>query len=81
MIRLKSLLNEDVDWYIREDGDWDYPKIESSKNARDIAQLLRRSRGIFNDDETGTMLCRTVFAVVNKAANDTLSVTWTVTIS
>jgi hypothetical protein len=51
MIRLKSLLNEDVDWYIREDGDWNYSKIESSKSARDIAQLLRRSRGIFNDDE------------------------------
>lgn len=37
--------------------------------------------GIFNAASGGTMLCRTVFAVVNKAANDTLSVTWTVTIS
>lgn len=37
--------------------------------------------GIFNASSGGTMLCRTVFAVVNKAANDTLSVTWTVTIS
>jgi len=37
--------------------------------------------GIFNAITAGTMLCRTVFAVVNKAANDSLSVTWTVTIS
>lgn len=37
--------------------------------------------GIFNASTSGDMLCRTVFAVVNKAADDTLSVTWTVTIS
>lgn len=29
----------------------------------------------------GTMLCRTTFAVVNKGADDTMSITWTVTIS
>ncbi len=37
--------------------------------------------GIFNAASAGTMLCRTVFAVVNKAANDTITVTWTVTVS
>jgi hypothetical protein len=39
--------------------------------------------GIFNDDGTpgGDMLCRTTFAVVNKGADDTMSITWTVTIS
>ena len=37
--------------------------------------------GIFNAASSGTMLCRTVFAVVNKAANDTITVTWTVTVS
>lgn len=37
--------------------------------------------GIFNASSAGTMLCRTVFAVVNKGANDAMSVTWTVTIS
>ena len=37
--------------------------------------------GIFNASTGGTMLCRTVFSVVNKAADDTMSVTWTVTIS
>ena len=37
--------------------------------------------GVFNDGTAGTMLCRTVFAVVNKGADDAMSVTWTVTIS
>lgn len=37
--------------------------------------------GIFNALSAGTMLCRTVFAVVNKLADDTLSITWTVTIN
>lgn len=36
---------------------------------------------ILNASSTGTMLCRTVFAVVNKGADDTMTVTWTVTIS
>ena len=36
--------------------------------------------GIFNAASAGTMLARVVFAVVNKAAGDTLTVTWTVTI-
>ena len=37
--------------------------------------------GIFNASSAGTMLCRTVFPVVNKGATDTLQVTWTVTVS
>lgn len=37
--------------------------------------------GILNAGTGGDMLCRTVFDVVNKAADDTLTVTWTVTIS
>jgi hypothetical protein len=37
--------------------------------------------GLFNSGVGGTMLCRTVFAVVNKGAADTMTVTWTVTIS
>jgi hypothetical protein len=37
--------------------------------------------GIFNASTAGTMLCRTVFSVVNKGANDTMSITWTITIS
>ncbi len=37
--------------------------------------------GIFNDVTAGTMLCRTEFAVVNKGADDALSITWTITVS
>lgn len=37
--------------------------------------------GIFNAASSGTMLCRTVFSAVNKGANDSLEITWTVTIS
>lgn len=37
--------------------------------------------GIFNAASAGTLLCRTVFSVVNKGADDAMSVTWTVTIS
>jgi hypothetical protein len=37
--------------------------------------------GIFNAASSGDMLCRTVFNVVNKAADDTMSVTWTITLS
>jgi hypothetical protein len=37
--------------------------------------------GIFNASTSGTMLCRTVFPVVNKQSGDTLQITWTVTLS
>lgn len=37
--------------------------------------------GIFNDATVGDMLCRTVFPVVNKAADDQMAVTWTITLS
>ena len=37
--------------------------------------------GVFNDGSAGDMLCRTVFSVVNKAADDTLTITWTITLS
>lgn len=37
--------------------------------------------GIFNASTSGVMLCRTVFAVVNKGVSDTLQITWTVTLS
>jgi hypothetical protein len=37
--------------------------------------------GIFNNSAAGDMLCRTVFAVVNKQADDTMSITWTITLS
>jgi hypothetical protein len=37
--------------------------------------------GIFNASSGGTLLCRTVFSVVNKGASDSMTITWTVTIS
>ena len=37
--------------------------------------------GIFNAASSGTMLCRTTFPVKNKGAGDSLTLTWTITIS
>lgn len=37
--------------------------------------------GIMNASSGGTMLCRTVFSAVNKAADDTMTITWTITLS
>ena len=37
--------------------------------------------GLFNDASAGTLLCRTVFSVVNKGAADSVTITWTVTVS
>ena len=37
--------------------------------------------GIFNASSAGSMLCRTTFLAVNKAASDTLTIAWSVTIS
>jgi len=37
--------------------------------------------GILNAASGGTLLCRTVFSVVNKGASDSMTITWTVTVS
>lgn len=37
--------------------------------------------GLFNAASAGTLLCRTVFSVINKGAADTLGITWTVTVN
>jgi hypothetical protein len=37
--------------------------------------------GILNASSGGTLLCRTEFAVLNKGADDSLSITWTITVS
>ena len=37
--------------------------------------------GVFNASVSGDMLCRTVFSVINKAADDTMVITWTITLS
>lgn len=36
---------------------------------------------IFNASTAGTMLCRVVFGTITKAADDTMSVTWVITLS
>jgi hypothetical protein len=36
---------------------------------------------ILNASSSGTMLCRTVFSVVNKGSSDAMTITWTVTVS
>jgi len=37
--------------------------------------------GILNASSGGTLLCRTEFSVVNKGSSDSMTVTWTVTVS
>lgn len=37
--------------------------------------------GIFNASTNGTMLCRTTFDVISKTADDSLGVTWEITIN
>jgi hypothetical protein len=37
--------------------------------------------GVFNDSTSGTMLCRTVFPVVNKLAGDSIAISWTISIT
>lgn len=52
----------------------------SSFEAGDATGAVTEA-GIFNAATAGDMLCRTVFPVVNKAADDALTVTWTITLS
>jgi hypothetical protein len=37
--------------------------------------------GVFNASTSGTLLCRTVFSVVNKGSLDAMTITWAITIS
>lgn len=37
--------------------------------------------GLFNASSGGTLLCRTTFSTVNKGASDSMTITWTVTVS
>ena len=37
--------------------------------------------GLFDAASTGDMLARTVFSVVNKGSSDSITITWTITIS
>ena len=53
---------------------------EASFEAGDATGAVTEA-GIFNAATGGDMLCRTKFNVVNKVADDTMSVTWTITLS
>ncbi|MCJ8334543.1 MAG: hypothetical protein MJH10_09920 [Epibacterium sp.] len=37
--------------------------------------------GVFNAASSGSLLCRTVFSAINKGASDSVTITWTITIS
>ena len=52
----------------------------SSFEAGDATGAVTEA-GIVNASTSGTMLCRVVFSVVNKAADDTMTVTWTITLA
>lgn len=54
----------------------------ASFEAGDATGAVKEA-GIFNNGTaaTGDMLARTTFDVVNKAADDTMTVTWTITLS
>lgn len=49
-------------------------------NTPSTAQAIVEA-GVFNAPTAGTMLCRTTFDVINKAAADQLSITWNITIN
>ena len=52
----------------------------SSFEAGDATGAVTEA-GLFNAATAGDMLCRTVFPVVNKAADDQMTITWTITLS
>jgi len=49
--------------------------------AAGTATAALTEAGIFDASSGGDMLCRTVFSVVNKGANDSMTITWTITVS
>ena len=49
--------------------------------AAGVATAALTEAGIFNAASGGTMLARTVFSVINKAAVDSMTISWDVTIS
>ena len=46
-----------------------------------IANAAIAESGIFNASTAGEMLCRTTFPVVNKGTDDTLTISWAITIN
>lgn len=52
----------------------------SSFEAGDATGTVTEA-GIFNASTAGTMLCRVVFPAIGKQADDTMSVTWVITLT
>ena len=46
-----------------------------------IGALAIEEAGIFTASTGGTMLARTVFAIINKGRDDTVTISWTITVS
>ena len=46
-----------------------------------IGPLAIEEAGIFNHATAGDMLARTVFAIINKGTDDTVTISWTITVS
>ena len=46
-----------------------------------IGALAIEEAGIFTAASGGTMLARTVFAIINKGTDDTVTISWTITVS
>lgn len=58
-----------------------FPTTNIQNAAIVEAGIFTTSSGTYNSaDNTNVMLCITSFQVVNKGANDTIAITWTVTI-
>jgi hypothetical protein len=57
--------------------------VASFGTADNITGGAITEAGIFNSgtDGSGDMLCRTTFPVVNKGANDTMTITWTINLA
>ena len=59
-------------------GDDNDVKYKATWAAGDATGAITEA-GIFNSSAAGTMLAASTFAVINKGASDTLTITWTVT--
>ena len=61
-------------------------KVTSLSIGKNQAKVLNYAKAalteaaVLNASSSGTMLCRTVFTVINKGSADSLVITWTITV-
>lgn len=74
MIRLKRLLNEQnlkpyvsTNWLGK--NTWNYPAIEKCKNAKDLAAIIKKANGTFQDDEAAAEAAFMAIANYDKDVN------------